>query len=147
MQQHLCLGAHTCPIYSILIRTSKMNDSISRMLNERRQTSKSPTAYNKVQPQRIEGRFLKGPIALSWLLPAIRLPGKAANLALAIRYASGLHKKDTVHLSPSMLREFGISRFSAYRALNQMISAGLVVATRRRGRAAEVTICPTKEGN
>lgn len=88
--------------------------------------------------------FLKGPIPLAWLTAASALSGKALQIALAIRFLSGVQRSRVVRLAPSVVARFGVDRHAAYRALKVLECAQLVKAVRRRGRAPEVTIL---EGN
>jgi DNA-binding transcriptional ArsR family regulator len=88
----------------------------------------------------ITERFLKGPVSLNWLAGAGRLPGKALHAATTLVYLSGLRKSTTVAMSPKAAREFGLSRYALYRALDALERAGLIKCQRRPGKAAVVEL-------
>jgi hypothetical protein len=83
---------------------------------------------------------LYGPIAWKWLLPCLRLPGKAAHLAMAVWFLAGREWAAQVELAGLNWADFGLTRFSAYRGLEALEKAGLVVVTRRCGQPPLVTI-------
>lgn len=84
--------------------------------------------------------FLRGPIPLDWLSTAGSLSGHAIHVGLTLWFEAGLKRDRTVRLRPSVLRRFGVSRWSAYRALKALEQANLVRVNRRRGRSAIVTL-------
>jgi hypothetical protein len=88
----------------------------------------------------ISGPFLKGPISLDWLTRAARLPGRTLEVAIAIRYLSGMQKSPTVKLSNKLMREFGVSRYAKQRAIKAMQDASLIRVSQTRGRSPIVTI-------
>ena len=94
----------------------------------------------KKQTQYRLKRFLKGPIPLEWLTTASRLHGKAINVSLALWYMKGLTKNDTVSLSGTVLKDFGVSRQAMYRGLKKLELVGLVSVSRHIGRCPKVTI-------
>lgn len=103
------------------------------------------------RPRRTAGRFLRGPVPLAWLMAAARLRTRGLHLALALAYLAGVNKRDhDLKLSYSLLGEFGVDRHAAYRALNDMIAAGLVtVLERLPGRSPVVSLRfeqPTSDG-
>ncbi len=61
---------------------------------------------------------------------------------MAIWYRSGLERSSRVRLPASLLRDFGVGRYSGYRALRALESAGLVLVVRHRGRCPVVEIIP-----
>ncbi len=84
--------------------------------------------------------FLKGPIPLLWLSTAAALPGKALNVALAIRWVSDLSKAAEIYVTKAALQHFGLSE-DAYRdGLKRLEQAGLVGVFRRTGQRARVRI-------
>jgi hypothetical protein len=84
--------------------------------------------------------FLKGPIPLLWLSTAAALPGKALNVALAIRWVSDLSKAAEIYVTKAALQHFGLSE-DAYRdGLKRLEQAGLVGVFRRAGQRARVRI-------
>jgi hypothetical protein len=105
--------------------------------------SHSETISNQrpnVPRHKVGEKFLKGPIPLSWLTDAARLPGKALHLAVELWFQAGLTKSPKVKLSMKRLSQFGVTRYSAYRALNSLEAAGLVSVARHRGRLSRVTL-------
>jgi hypothetical protein len=93
------------------------------------------------RPPRPAGEFLRGPIPLEWLGLAARLPGKALAVALAIWFESGRKKnRRTVTLTRAILDRFGVNRYAAYRALQDLEGAGLVTVKRQQGKNSVVTL-------
>ena len=101
-----------------------------------------PTAPKlKRQPLRRDGgRFLRGPIPLSWLAPAAVLPGKALHVAIALWFLSGLKRSSTVKLTGSLRSQFGILPDAGRRGLAALERAGLVFVERPPGCCPRVTI-------
>jgi DNA-binding MarR family transcriptional regulator len=54
------------------------------------------------------------------------LPGKALQVALAIRYRCAVERTRTVKLASALLRKFGLERDAKARALRQLEAAGLI---------------------
>ncbi len=81
---------------------------------------------------KVRGEFLKGPIPLSWLGTAAKLPGKAPlAVALAIMFEVGRRRSSTITLTTAILERFGVNRKSKYRALQRLEKAGLISVARR----------------
>ena len=94
--------------------------------------------------QKNRAPFLKGPIPLNWLSTAAALPGKALNVALAVRWLADMSKGGEVHVTKAALQYFGLSE-DAYRdGLGRLEVAGLVAVTRKAGRRARVRILAVK---
>lgn len=89
---------------------------------------------------RAGSHFLKGPVPLTWLETAARLPGKSLHAGLALWYAAGLLKSASVPLSNISGLRFGIDRNAKYRALEWLERAGLITVERKLGRAPIVTL-------
>lgn len=89
---------------------------------------------------RRSGLFLKGPIPLSWLTAAARLPGKSLHVGLALWFASGLQRSRRISLSNLACERFGLDRNAKYRGLVWLEEAGLIAVERKLGRAPIVTI-------
>jgi DNA-binding MarR family transcriptional regulator len=99
------------------------------------------TAQTTPPPRHRPGEyFLKGPIPLSWLAPASRLPGRALHVATAIWFLAGVGRTRTIRLQGGLLRQLGVNRHAAYRGLNALEEAGLVAVERRPGGNPKVTI-------
>jgi hypothetical protein len=94
-----------------------------------------------------KGEFLRGPIPLTWLSPASRLPGKALALALALWFQCGRKNCCEVDMSGKILERFNVSRKAMYHGLKALESAGLVSVVKRPGKNPTVTILdpPAKE--
>jgi hypothetical protein len=84
--------------------------------------------------------FLKGPIPLSWLAAAARLPGRSLHVGLAIWCAAGRQRTHQVTLPNIDAGTFGLSRNTKYRALQWLEGAGLISVERKIGRAPIVTV-------
>lgn len=88
------------------------------------------------------GRFLRGPVPLAWLMGAARLRTRGLHLAVALSFLAGVKKRhDNIKLSYALLEEFGLDRHAAYRALNDLVAAGLItILERRAGRSPVVSL-------
>lgn len=87
--------------------------------------------------------FLMGPIPLSWLEGAMRLPGKALAVATVLWYRAGLTgQRDVVLSLSSVASRCGCDRATASRGLSSLERAGLVRVRRHVGRAPRVEILP-----
>src|SRR3712207_474894 len=77
---------------------------------------------------RIHGQFLRGPIPMSWLETAAKLPGKAPlAVALTIRFEAGRQaNSQAVKLTNPLVARLGVSRKSKYSALIALQQAGLI---------------------
>jgi hypothetical protein len=95
---------------------------------------------------RADERFLRGPIPWDWLVRAARLPGHALHVGVALWHLSGLHRQSAqVVLHSAVLRELGIARTTAYRALTALEDAALIVVERHPGRLPRVTLLAAEE--
>lgn len=86
-------------------------------------------------------------VDIRWMLRAARLPGRTTSVAVALWANATANGQPDVTLTPSRLRQIGISRESGYAAVERMVEAGLVGADRHRGRAVRLTlgwkkVCP-----
>jgi hypothetical protein len=84
-------------------------------------------------------KFIQGPLPFDWLAKACLLGGKCASLAFVLWYAHGLGD-DPVVLTRRLWGQFGMTRHSAYYALNLMEEAGLIHVERHPGRSPRVTL-------
>lgn len=85
-------------------------------------------------------KFLKGPIQLSWLIAAGKLPGKALVVGMGLWYMAGLTGSKSVKATSALWRTLSISRQAAYRAITALESHGLIEVQRQPGHASVVTI-------
>jgi hypothetical protein len=83
---------------------------------------------------------LRGPIPWAWACAASRLTGASLNVAVALWLEVGMNNNRLVKLSMARLRELGVTRWSAYRALAALEAANLVAVERREGRLARVLV-------
>jgi DNA-binding transcriptional ArsR family regulator len=90
--------------------------------------------------RRHAGRFLKGPILMSDIAVAAKLPGKALAVYLAIRHRIDLTRSAAVKLPARLMFELGVGKDAKARALRQLETAGLVTVERKRGRSPVITI-------
>lgn len=98
--------------------------------------------------KKFEGRFIKGPIPLSWIVEACKLGGQVPKLAYVIWYLAGMNKSPWFRLNPGAWKQFSIERHSLYRALNLLEEKGLIEVLRKRGKSAEIRVIKedTKKG-
>ena len=93
-----------------------------------------------------KGLFLKGPVSLSWLQAAGRLPGKTLHVALQLRFWAGVKKRPTVRLNLSRLAGWGVHRTAAARGLAHLERAGLARVLKTPGGVATVIIIEESDG-
>jgi hypothetical protein len=92
-------------------------------------------------------RPLYGPIPWSWWLPASRLPGKTLQVASVGWLLAGWNRSAEFELALEDWAEFGLSRFSASRGLDELERAELVSVRRMPGRSPVVTILDVDSEN
>lgn len=88
------------------------------------------------------GQYVKGPIYLGWLGPALNLRGKAPlAVALAIQFKAGCEPDAPfIVVSNSLAEKFGVNPKAKRAALKELEGAGLIRVTRYLKRAPRVTI-------
>ena len=84
--------------------------------------------------------FLKGPIYLDWLSAAARLPGKAINLALAVRWLVDMNGGNPAKLTAKALALLNVSEDACSDGLRRLESKGLITVTRQPGQRPTVGI-------
>ena len=102
--------------------------------------SESEGGFVQVAPEK--SLFLKGPIPLTWLESVVRLPGKALNVALAIRWHHDMAKGQAVKISKKAMELFGFSADACQDALYRLESAGLIEVTRSPGQKPLIRLKP-----
>jgi DNA-binding MarR family transcriptional regulator len=105
----------------------------------------STVQNTRVPRHHANGHFLKGPIPLTLINRATRLPGKAWHVYAAIWYLVGINRHSTVNLTNTALKQFNVSRDSKYRALKALEKEGLVTVVRTNGKNSVVTLLDHKE--
>lgn len=90
------------------------------------------------------GRFIRGPIPLSWIARASGLPGRTLHVALCLWYLCGLTKSREVALGNQVLQMFCVDRHSKYRAVKALERAGLIRVTRARGALPRIAVLEHK---
>jgi len=104
-------------------------------------TRTKPTKVHTTLPTFRKGEhFLKGPIPLSWLKAAFRLPGKSPHVGIVIWYRAGLEKSGTIRLGNGVLEQFGIKPDAKRRALLHLEKAGLIRVQREPNKNPLVTL-------
>lgn len=91
------------------------------------------------------GNFIKGPLYLSWIGAAARLPGSALRVALLVAYRSGMARVSEVLIPGTDLPIFGLTRFSFGRGIKVLERAGLIVATRAAGRKPRIRMLELRD--
>lgn len=105
----------------------------------------STVQNTRIPRHHANGHFLKGPIPLTLINQATRLPGKAWYVYAAIWYLVGIKRHSTVNLTNNALDQFNVSRDSKYRALKALEKAGLLTVVRTNGKNPQVTLLDYKE--
>ncbi len=86
------------------------------------------------------GRFLKGPIPLSWIRQNIFCT--TDRLLLVLRAHADMRRSNELRVTSDVLRDAGIvDRKTAYRALKRLEASSTLNVLRRRGRRPLVRFC------
>jgi hypothetical protein len=88
----------------------------------------------------IRGKFIAGPIDVSWVVQAKRLGATALLVGLALWHLKKLRQADTFTVSNLMLQEWGVQPDAKSRALRALERAGLIRVERRCKRSPHVTL-------
>jgi hypothetical protein len=88
----------------------------------------------------IRGKFIAGPIDVSWVVQASRLGVKALLVGLALWHLRKLRQADTFIVSNLMVRGWGVQPDAKSRALRALEKAGLIRIERRGKRSPLVTL-------
>ena len=88
----------------------------------------------------IDGKFIAGPIDVSWVCQARQLGVTALLVGLALWHLKGLRKADTLIVSNIMLQDWGIEPDAKARALRKLEEAGLIRVERRGKGSPLVTL-------
>jgi DNA-binding transcriptional ArsR family regulator len=88
----------------------------------------------------VTGKFIAGPIPVSWICRAKHLGVTALLVGLALWHIKGLRKVDTFIVSNLMLEGWGIQPDAKSRALRKLERAGLITVERRGKRSPQVTL-------
>lgn len=91
--------------------------------------------------------FLKGPIPISWLNRAACLPGKAINVALAIRWLSDMNNGKPIKLTRKALEFFSVSPDAASDAIRRLECEGLIKVERHLGQRPMIKMLPVINGS
>lgn len=97
-------------------------------------------------PRIFKTRFVRT-IPLPWITAASRLAPKVLAVAVALWYVAGKQRSRKVTLTGKALAQFHVGRSVKYRALCQLEDAGLIRATKVRGRnpVVELIIDPAPQ--
>ena len=88
----------------------------------------------------VKGKFIAGPIPVSWVCQAGRLGIKPLLVGLALWHIRGLRKNHTFIVSNLMLRDWGIQPDAKRRALRKLQGAGLITVERQGKRSPQATL-------
>lgn len=86
--------------------------------------------------------FLRGPIPMSWLAKAAKLPGQALFAGLLLWHEAGMRKSRTVAFHTAKMVSAGFHEDTARRAIRELERASLVTVERLPGRLMRVTLPP-----
>jgi DNA-binding transcriptional ArsR family regulator len=92
------------------------------------------------QPSPILGKFISGPVEVSWVCRAGRLGVKALLVGLALWHLRGLRRSNSFIVSNLMMQEWDIRPDAKARALRKLERAGLIRVERRGKRSPQVTL-------
>ena len=106
-----------------------------------------PTRRRGKGKPKTEGRFIKGPVPLPWLIEANKAGGSSLAVGNILWHLSGLKRgKRTVALTTVMCKEWGVGRESKRRALEALEEAGLIRVEHRGNKNPLVTILDGGDG-
>ena len=88
----------------------------------------------------IRGKFIAGPVDVSWLVQASQLGVKALLVGLTLWHIRGLRKADTFIVSNIMVQDWGILPDAKRRALRKLEEAGLIRVEKRGKLSPFVTL-------
>jgi hypothetical protein len=88
----------------------------------------------------VRGKFISGPVDVSWLCQASHLGVTTLLVGLALWYIRGLRKTDTFQVSNIMLEAWGVQPDAKSRALRKLERAGLIRVEREGKRSPQVTL-------
>jgi DNA-binding transcriptional ArsR family regulator len=91
----------------------------------------------------IRGKFIAGPIDVSWVVQAKRLGATALLVGLALWHLKKLRQADTFTVSNLMMQEWGVQPDAKSRALRALERAGLIRVERRGKRSPRVALIVT----
>jgi len=84
------------------------------------------------------GRFLKGPVPLTWIRKHVQCA--TDRLLLTLRAHADMRRSNEVRVNADVLRDAGISdRKTAYRAIERLEESGALTVSRKRGRRPVVS--------
>ena len=88
----------------------------------------------------IRGKFIAGPVDVSWVVQASQLGVKALLVGLALWHIRGLRRADTFIVSNIMVQDWGILPDAKRRALRKLEVAGLIRVEQRGKLSPLVTL-------
>jgi hypothetical protein len=88
----------------------------------------------------VRGKFIAGPVDVSWVCQAGQFGVKALLVGLALWHVRGLRQTDRFIVSNLMVEEWGILPDAKRRALLKLEKAGLITIERRGKRSPRVTL-------
>jgi hypothetical protein len=103
------------------------------------------SSKKRVPRHRPGALFLKGPIPWNWLTRAASLPGKTLHISVLLWKRAGGCKHPTVRFCAQYAGEWGISAYSARRALHALVKADLITIRQQPGRCPQVTLLDVPE--
>jgi hypothetical protein len=112
--------------------------SLRLVLNDGRTVSVRARRGRRASP--IRGKFIAGPVDVSWVCQASKLGVKALLVGLALWHIKGLRRSETFILSNVIVEEWGILSDAKSRALRALERAGLIRIERRGKRSPQVTL-------
>jgi DNA-binding transcriptional ArsR family regulator len=93
----------------------------------------------------IRGKFIAGPIDVSWVCQAAQLGRTALLVGLALWHLRGLRRTESFIVSNLMLKDWGVQPDAKRRSLLKLESAGLITVQRQGKRSPQVTLKRTNK--
>jgi hypothetical protein len=103
------------------------------------ETSPAPTSPRR-RASPVRGKFVAGPIDVTWLAQARKLGVTALYVGLALWHLKGLKRADTFLVSNLTMQEWEVLPDAKNRALRALEKVGLIAVERRGKRSPRVSI-------
>ncbi|MFT5467534.1 MAG: hypothetical protein ACI8UO_002638 [Verrucomicrobiales bacterium] len=118
---------------------SSQVDGVSRIVDCMTGLDHEPSEYaashRRCEVARLKGRFIKGPIPITWMSRALLRKPSALKVAIALFYQRGLCGADKFKVEPARFRELGVNETARHRGLKELERAGLIGVEQRAGQA------------
>lgn len=89
--------------------------------------------------------FIKGPIPMTWVKEMLKLPASASQISFILWFIAGMRKTRNIEINLSRMKDFNISKVTAWRSIGYLEKANLVSVERKPGRKLTITLLAPEE--